>query len=219
MVERIRELLVAALVLSHLLLLSCSTSVNEGGAQNSPAAPAGVRLAAGPHGLEVAWEPVVGATRYTLFWGPERGDYKSLVNCDKPAVVLSGLIREQLYFVAVTAWNQNGESNFSKEQALVYDDGVGRPETYLARGNDLMSKGQYASALAYFSAAIRLDPGNLYAYQSRAMLHEKVDRPDLARQDQAMAEKLFQQKRISLREAGRPSGVREERQRSTRMFQ
>jgi tetratricopeptide (TPR) repeat protein len=206
-VERIRELLATALVLSLLLLVSCSISGNQGGAHNAPAAPTNVRLAIVPQGLEVAWKPVSGASRYTLFWGSERGDYKSLVNCDRSAVVLSGLNKEHLYFFAVTAWNQHGESNFSGERALVYDDGSGHPETYLAKGNDLMSRGQYAGALAYFSAAIRLDPGDLYAYQSRATLHEKINRPDLARQDEAMAEKLFKQKRITLREAGRKSGL------------
>ncbi len=198
-----RELLVTALVLSHLLLLSCSSSVNQGGAQNAPAAPTHVRLAIVAQGLEVSWEPVSGATHYTLFWGSERGEYKSLANCDSPAVILAGLNRKQLYFLAVTAWNQRGESNFSKEQVMVYDDGSGRPETYLAKGNDLMNRGHYAGAQAYFSAAIRLDPGNLYAYQRRATLHEKIDRPDLAREDEAMAEKLFQNKRISLRQVGR----------------
>jgi tetratricopeptide (TPR) repeat protein len=201
--ERIRELLVTALVLSHLLLLSCSSSVNQGGAQNAPAAPTDVRLAIVAQGLEVAWKPVSGATHYTLFWGSERGDYKRLVNCDSPAVVLSGLNREQLYFLAITAWNQRGESNFSNEQVLVYDDGSGRPETYLSKGNDLMNRGHFAGAHAYFSAAIRLDPGNLYAYQSWATLHQKINQPDLAREDEAMAEKLFKNKRISLRQAGR----------------
>lgn len=203
MLERIRESVVAALVLSHLLLMSCSSSVNQGEAQNAPAIPTHVRLAIVPQGLEVAWEPVSGATHYTLFWGLERGDYKNLVDCNSPAVVLSGLTKERLYFFAVTAWNQRGESNFSKEQVLVYDDGSGHPDTYLARGNDLMNQGHYAGAHAYFSAAIRLDPGNLHAYQSRATLHEKINRPDLAREDEAMAERLFKKKRISLRQAGR----------------
>ncbi len=196
-----RELLVTALVVSHLLLLSCSSSVNQGGTQNAPAAPTHVRLAIVPQGLEVAWEPVPGATHYTLFWGSERGEYKGLANCDSPAVILAGLNREQLYFLAVTAWNQHGESNFSNEQVLVYDDGSGRPETYLAKGNDLMHRGHYAGAQAYFSAAIRLDPGNLYAYQSRATLRQKINQPELVREDEAMAEKLFKNKRISLRQA------------------
>ena len=195
--------MVTALVVSHLLLLSCSSSVNQGGTQNAPAAPTHVRLAIVPQGLEVAWEPVPGATHYTIFWGSESGEYKSLANCDSPAVILAGLNREQLYFLAVTAWNQRGESDFSNEQVLVYDDGSGRPETYLAKGNDLMNRGHYAGAYAYFSAAIRLDPGNLYAYQSRAILRQKINQPDLAREDEARAAKLLQNKRISLRQAGR----------------
>ena len=201
--EKIRELLIIALVLSPLLLLSCSSSVNQGGTQNAPAVPTNVRLAIVAQGLEVAWEPVSGATHYTLFWGSEQGDYRSLVNCDSPAVILAGLNKEQLYFIAVTAWNERGESNFSNEQVLVYDDGSGRPETYLAKGNDLMNRGRYAAAQAYFSAAIRIDPGNLYAYQSRARLRQKINQPDLAREDEARAEKLFKNKRISLRQAGR----------------
>jgi Tfp pilus assembly protein PilF len=113
------------------------------------------------------------------------------------------LNREQLYYFAVSAWNHRGESNFSDEQVLVYDDGSGRPDAYLAKGNDLMSNGYYMGAHAYFSAAIRLDPGNLHAYQSRAALHEKINQPDLARQDEAMAERLLKKQRISLRQAGR----------------
>ncbi|MGO9567647.1 MAG: tetratricopeptide repeat protein [Desulfomonilaceae bacterium] len=202
MAERIRELLLTALVLSNLLLLSCSSSVNQGGAQDAPVPPIHVQLAMVAQGLQVAWEPVSGATHYTLFWGSEPGEYKSLVNCESPAVILSRLNREQLYFIAVTAWNQRGESNFSNELVLVYDDGSGRPETYLARGNDLMNRGHYAGAQAYFSAAIRLDPGNLYAYQSRAILRQKINQPDLAREDETMAEMLFKKKRISLRQAG-----------------
>lgn len=203
MVERIRESVVTAIVLSHLVLLSCSSSINQGGAQNAPAAPTHIRLAVVAQGLEVAWDPIPEATHYTLFWGTERGEYRSLVNCNGPAVVLSGLNREQLYFLAVSAWNQRGESNFSKEETLVYDDGSGCPEAYLAKGNDLMNNGYYAGAHAYFSAAIRLDPANLHAYQSRATLHEKINRPDLAREDEAMAQRLFKKKRISLRQAGK----------------
>ncbi len=148
--KRIRDLLVITLVLSHLLLLSCSSSVNQGGTQNVPAAPTHVRLAVVAQGLEAAWDPVAGSTHYTLFWGTEPGDYKSLVNCESPAVILSRLNSEQLYFFAVTAWNQRGESNFSNEQVLVYDDRSGRPETYLAIGYDLMNRGHYSGAHAYF---------------------------------------------------------------------
>ena len=61
MLERIRESLVTALVLSCFLLVSCSSSVNQGGAQNAPAVPTHVRLTIGPQGLEVAWEPVSGS--------------------------------------------------------------------------------------------------------------------------------------------------------------
>jgi len=203
MIERIKELLVTLLVFSPFLLLSCSSSGRPEGAQNAPAAPVHVHLAITAQGLQVAWEPVLGTTHYTLFWGLERGDYKSLVDCDRPAVVLRGLKNGELYFFAVTAWNRRGESNFSNEEVVVYDDGTGRPETYLAKGNDLMIRGYYSGAQAYFSAAIRLDPDNLYAYQSRATLYEKIDRPDLAREDEARAEKLFKEKRISLRQAGR----------------
>ncbi len=200
MVERIGKLAVAALVLSPLLLLSCSSSVTSGTAQSAPAAPTRLELAIVPQGLEITWQPVSGATHYTVFWGSDREDYRGLVNCDRPALVLRGLKNEGLYFFAVTAWNQRGESDFSGEQPLVYDDGSGRPEIYLTKGKDLMNKGHYVASSAYFSAAIRLDPRNLRAYQSRALLHEKINRPDLARQDRAKAQKLFKEHRITLRQ-------------------
>ncbi len=199
MVERIGKLAVAVLALSHLLLLSCSSSITPGTVRNPPAAPTHVGLVIVPQGLEITWQPVSGATHYTVFWGSNREDYRGLVNCDRSALVLRGLKNEKLYFFAVTAWNPRGESGFSGEQALVYDDGSARPEIYLAEGKDLMNKGEYMAASAYFSAAIRLDPRNLRAYQNRALLQEKIHRPDLARQDRATAEKLFREQRITLR--------------------
>jgi len=191
--QKNRKSVVLALVLLPVLLLSCSSSDNQGGVQNAPAAPKNVQLSIVSQGLEVAWQPVSGATHYTVFWGSDREDYRSLANCNGPAVVLSCLKNEQLYFFVVTAWNQRGESNFSEERLLIYDDGSGRPETYVAKGNDLMNKGRYMDAYAYFSAAIRLDPGNRNAYQSRASLNEKINRHDLAEQDRAIAEKLFKE--------------------------
>jgi tetratricopeptide (TPR) repeat protein len=156
-----------------------------------------------PEGLEVSWEPVSGATQYTVFWGNEEGKYDRMFAASDNCLVITGLRKGELYTVAVTSWNQEGESDYSPEAAVVYDDEPRRASAHLAKGNELLSQGNLCFADAYLSAAIRLDPDSAPAYQSRALLNEKMNRPEPARQDYAAAERLIKQQKLSLRHAER----------------
>jgi Tfp pilus assembly protein PilF len=107
-----------------------------------------------------------------------------------------------LYYFAVSSWNARGESGYSPEQAFLYDDEPGRASVYLGRGSESAQKGLYAEAHAYLSAAIRLDPGNAEAYRQRAVLHEKLNQIEYARQDYQMAEKIFKKQPLSTKLPG-----------------
>jgi Flp pilus assembly protein TadD len=141
---------------------------------------------------------VQGAVKYTVFWGSDRGDYKSLFDTQRPKVVLSNLRKGELYYLAVTTWTSTGESNYSEEQVVVFDDVPSSARSHLAKANEFIGRGAYQEAYAHISTAIRLDPRNPDGYRDRAMLYEKISRPDLAKLDHAMAEKLYGNKPLSL---------------------
>jgi tetratricopeptide (TPR) repeat protein len=150
-----------------------------------------------PAGIELVWECVPDAHSYTIFWGTERGEYRGIVNSDACSILMQGMEKEKIYYFAVTAWNQAGESMFSNEQVLVYDDNAQNSEKHVTKGNELVQRGQLRDAHAYFSAAILCNPENTTAYRHRAMLYESISRSDLAKQDYATAESL-QKKTIAL---------------------
>lgn len=177
---------------------SCGSSVGKSSKNSPPAPPVEVQCSVVPEGLLVEWTPIEGAHHYTVFWGSERGEYRGLINSDANSIILGGLSKGEMYVVAVTAWNGNGESKYSEEQCLVYDDNPARAQAYYSRGQELMQRGNLSDAQVYMSAAIRLDPGNAHAYKDRALLYEKMNREDLARQDNTMAEKIFKKKPLSL---------------------
>lgn len=163
-----------------------------------PVAPVHVQVSQVSEGVEVAWKTVPGALHYTVFWGTERGEYRNLFNTSGTRVVLSGLRKGELYYLAVTTWTSAGESNYSQEHTVVYDDDPSRARSHLAKANELKQKGDYPEAHAHVSASVRLDPTNPEAYKDRGLLYEKTARPDLARQDYATAEKLYKIKPLSL---------------------
>lgn len=149
-------------------------------------------------GLRISWEQVPGAVQYTLFWGNDRGVFKQLLHTVQNSVVISGLKPGTLYNFAVTSWTESGESGFSKESVFVYDNQPSRASVHLSTGQLLLRRGSIEDAHAYLSAAIRLDPRSPEAYRIRAQVNEKMNKPELARRDHTMAEKLFNEKPISL---------------------
>ena len=197
MLERIQGLLISLVLFSLALLVSCSSIGDTAGSRKPPVPPEGIQVRVGDQGLEVSWKSVPGATHYTLFWGPDSGQYKNLTNSPKCQALISGLNKGDMYYVAVTSWNARGESNYSQEQTVVYDDNPARAGVHLAQGQRAMKRGLNAEAHAYFSAAIRLDPENAEAYQCRAVLYEMINESELARRDHQTAEKLYKKQLAS----------------------
>ncbi len=174
--------------------MACTSSGGGTAAGLPPKVPTEVKCQVVADGIEISWKSVLKATRYTVFWGTERGDYRSMGDADTCSVVLSGLQKEKMYAIAVTAWNEHGESNFSEEQLVVYDDEAQNSPAYAAKGEELMQKGCFQDAHAYLSAAIVCDPQNADAYQRRAVLYERMSRTDLAEKDYAQAENIHKKK-------------------------
>jgi tetratricopeptide (TPR) repeat protein len=198
---RKQGLWVLATVAVHLLVASCGYLGGKGGPAKAPPPPQNVHIEQTAEGLHISWTCVPGIAKNTIFWGFDRGEYRGMVNTDSCGIILAGLHKGQLYYLAITAWNSRGESGYSQEQAFVYEDDLRKVPAYLSKGHELLRDGQYVEAQAYLSAAIRLDPQNADAYRYRALLHEKVSRSDLAREDHQMAEKLFKKKPLSKRDS------------------
>jgi tetratricopeptide (TPR) repeat protein len=188
--------------MSMALLASCGPSEGTG-KLGPPESPREVKFRIVPEGLEVSWDTVPGATHYAVFWGTETGKYDRMFTAPDTCVVITGLGRGELYALAVTSWNHDGESDYSPEAVVVYDDEPRRATAHLAKGDELLAQGSLELADAYLSAAIRLDPDSVQAYRSRALLNEKLNRPEPARKDHAAAERLIKQQKVSLRQAAR----------------
>jgi tetratricopeptide (TPR) repeat protein len=192
-----KSLGIALVLILPLALLACTSSGGKTVAGLPPKPPADVKCQVAGEGIEISWNSVHNATHYTVFWGTDRGDYRSMGNSGASSVLLSGLQKEKLYAIAVSAWNESGESNFSEEQLVVYDDETQNSPKYAAKGEELMQRGYYRDAHAYFSAAITCDPENADAYQRRAQLYERMSRTDLAQKDYAQAENIHRKKMSS----------------------
>jgi tetratricopeptide (TPR) repeat protein len=193
----LNRILGVLLLIGPLALVSCGNNNGTEVSKAKPVAPKNLTAQLIDKGVQLSWEPVAGARHYTVFWGTERGDYRALANTDAVSVVLPGLKAGSLYTFAVTCWNPMGESSYSREVMLVYDDNPTRAGAHLAKANQLMSKGVYSEAQAYFSAAIGLDPSNPEAYRDRAQLYAKLQKHDMAQADNSMAEQLFKNRPIS----------------------
>jgi Fibronectin type III domain len=68
-------------------------------------------------GIQLAWDPppdpVLG---YKLYYGTSSGNYTKNMDVGKVATyTLTGLQDGQTYYIAVTAYNDSGESNYSNE--------------------------------------------------------------------------------------------------------
>lgn len=190
------------LLLGALIALSsCSRTSTADMPTVPPGAPTNVQLQVVKEGVHVSWDCIPGVTHYTVFWGTDRDNYRNLINAESCALTLAGLKKGRFYAFAVTAWNQQGESEYSREAAVVYDDEPSRAAEYVEKGNDLMERGLYTDAHLYFSAAIRLDPQNAAAYRRRGLLYERTNQPALAREDYRRAERLLSQQQHAKQQA------------------
>jgi hypothetical protein len=188
---------VLILALLSSLLTSCGNSGSRPAGQTLPP-PDNVQVTCVKQGAKVSWNSVPGASHYTVFWGLAPRDYHSLADSQSRSVIVTGLQPGKLYAFAVSSWNGAGESDFSGEELLVFDDGRGSPTEYLAQARQRMKEGSLREAQAYVAAAIRLDPRFSDAYRLRGELHEQSNKPELASQDYAKAEKLFNGNRVTL---------------------
>ncbi len=176
-----------------LMLMACSSSSKQATGM-PPKPPTDLKTQVVAQGVEISWASVQGATHYTIFWGSNPRDYKFMGNSNDAAVLLASIQKEKMYYVAVTAWNQFGESVYSGEQSFVYDDQLQNSAKHVAKGEELLQKGYYHDAKAYFSAAIACDPENAEAYQRRALVHENLSLVDSAKKDYAKAESIYKKK-------------------------
>jgi hypothetical protein len=197
LIKRSHELLVCFLLSMNLLLASCSFVGETAEPVRPPAAPQKAQVQVNGDGLQVFWRSVPGATHYTVFWGTETGQYRSMGDSATNSAFITDVVMGELYYVTVTSWNARGESNYSPEVAIVYDTTPARADIYLGKGNDAMKRGLTSQAHAYFCAAIRLDPQNVEAYRSRAALYEMINLNDLAGKDLETAENLRKNRTVS----------------------
>jgi tetratricopeptide (TPR) repeat protein len=192
---------VFVLVCAHLLLVSCGNWGQGAKTRKPPQPPATVKAEMVDQGLQISWKAVPGATKYTVFWGFAPGEYRGMLNTPDHAVILAGLGKGEIFYLAVTSWNARGESKYAEEQAVVNDDDPRHASLYVTKGQDALQRGAYVEANAYLCAAIRLDPQNAEAYRHRGMLYERLSKSDLAHDDYQRAELLFKKKLLSKKRA------------------
>ncbi len=202
-----------ALIVVVALTSSCRLSQDKAKLEGIPESPTDVELRFVDKGLQVSWKPSPRATNYHVFWGKEEGVYDRVVDCNAESVVLSDLQRATFYTLAVTARNAWGESEYSEEKAVIYDDDPKKSPEFLAKAKEMMVKGYHQEALAYLSAVIRLDPDNPDPYRFRAALNEKLGRRRLVNEDLALIEEISKRKAgfqaTSPSGPGMPSGINE----------
>ncbi|MDQ7781846.1 MAG: hypothetical protein RDU20_03140 [Desulfomonilaceae bacterium] len=197
--NRIRRQLFVLLLLVGCFLLPSCTGSERGKTGGILSPPKNIQHTLVPAGVKLTWEEIPGALQYTVFWGTERQEYRYLLHTAQNSAVITGLQPGNLYAFAVTTWSPVGESEYSAESVVVYDNEPRRAVAHLATGQSLLRRGFFEDALAYLSASIWLDPAGTEAYRMRALVNEKMNRPEYARRDYAMAEKLFNGKPLSLR--------------------
>jgi tetratricopeptide (TPR) repeat protein len=179
-----------AIAFIAILSISCDMGLDTSKTISPPLPPRNLRVSILGNGVELIWDPVLKATKYTVFWGSEDGEFRNLADTTQLSMKLPSLKKGQRYNFAVSAWNEKGESDYSKEVVILNDHDPALAPHYLDIGNQLLERGNYLDALLYFTTAIRLDPKNPEAYNSRGRLNEKLSRFELAERDYQKARSL-----------------------------
>ena len=88
----------------------------------SPASPTSINAVGGDSHVIVTWNPVDKATGYNIYWshaaGISNGGSVKITNVSSPHIH-SGLENGALYYYAVTAYNEYGESGISQEVSAI----------------------------------------------------------------------------------------------------
>jgi tetratricopeptide (TPR) repeat protein len=190
-VRKGRTEVLAVVMMAVMSLVSCDISLEPKEPTAPPKIPMPPRAQVEDGGIKISWDCVEGATKYSVFWGRERPrDYRGQRQTEGCSMILTGLAKGFIYRFAVTAWNKKGESDYSREIAIVFENDQRKADYYVLRGNHMWEKGRYQEAHIFFSTAIRLDPKNPKPYRRRAALSQQLNRAAPAQADLDMVEKL-----------------------------
>ena len=78
--------------------------------------------------VTLLWDPSTNATGYVLHYGTESNYYETSIDVeDNLQYTVSDLDDNQLYYFAVSAYNENGDSDYSDE--ISYNTGLDKPES------------------------------------------------------------------------------------------
>jgi hypothetical protein len=171
-------------------LISCSGPTAGLESTVAPAPPKELRFETVDQGLLVSWPTVVGASKYTLFWGPEKSEYRRIVETTSPAVIIKGLPNGPLNYFAVTASTPHVESAFSKETPYVYDTDPKNASNHLQIALQLENTGNFIEALVHLATAIKLDSNNPEFHCKSAGIMKRLRMDTEAKKDLVTAEQL-----------------------------
>lgn len=106
------------LLLAFALFLSgCGDGGGPSGGSGKPATPKGVTVTPGDRSVTVTWDPVPGATSYTIYYTTDTGATGVIENVKGSPYVVTGLENGVTYTFSVTAVNSKGESGTSDAQS------------------------------------------------------------------------------------------------------
>ncbi|MCL5125025.1 MAG: hypothetical protein M1511_11105 [Deltaproteobacteria bacterium] len=189
------------LLVAFLFVSSCGGQSGRFVSTVPPAPPTSLSFKTTDQGLLVSWRPVPEALKYTLFWGPEKSEFRRLVESKSPAVLIKGIPNGVLNYFAVTSSSAHVESQFSHELPFIYDTDPKNAPVHLQKAQQLAHNGNLREALVHISAAINLDSSNPVYYRERAKLRDQLGLTKAAKNDLEIAEKLYMKKRLTLKQA------------------
>ena len=183
-------LCISTLWAATLGLVSCSGPKGGFESTAAPPPPKEMRFETVDQGLLVSWPVVFGASKYTLFWGPEKHEYRKIVETSSPAVIIKGLREGELNYFAATSLTPHVESAFSEEYPFIFDTDQRNASNHLERALQLETTGNFVEALVHITTAIKLDSDNSEFYRKRASIKERLGMNTEAEKDLATAAKL-----------------------------
>lgn len=130
-------------IAGFLFFFGCTTPPEDVPPPTEPDPPTNVSATAGPGEITIAWSASDGADSYTVYWGEESGVTLEagtpVAIPDGTEFVHTGLPTQESYFYIVTASNDIGESEPSKEVSAIVDPTpLAAPSNISATAGDAM---------------------------------------------------------------------------------